>query len=599
MSMLVEQEQTESFEPVIHTRARSSWLAEHDLRLLDIAAVTVGLLLCVAYGSMFLIPSWTPRFAVLLVTAPVGVAVLALQVARRDAIACVSAVLVGLSALAGITNGHLRSGLIGTIGTEESTLILLASLALLSIGRELTEQGRRAVGWAVVAGTSLSCAIGLLQYLAHADSGLFTMTADRASGLTTNPVYFGAMAAGGFGIVVGRRSSNGRTMPLDVLLAAWFGIAIALSGSRVALGSAVLVAAIVIGLRRTRRALFTSLGATVGVLIGTGITATAGAGASAVNRVSGGGVGNRRAEWGYALDAIRDRPVLGWGWGEYRTAIQGRIDVEVARELGPAMRQSLFDAHNIVLGTTVALGVVGLTVAVTLAVLIGRQARGALAVGASALAISWLMQPMGLATFPLAMLLFGASLSAVAPRVASTSTVANDVAESGVTGPAIADRSWLTWMLVPGLLLGAYVSGVDVSIRRAFDDSDSERVAALADLLPPDPVLADVVAQSWQADALNSEAGVTTSVEQSLDWSRRSVELQDDRSMWWLRHAFRLSLLGRPEEALDAVREARQLEPNSWTAVDLELMLLEHLGETAAYDSLLPLGCELEVPRCD
>jgi hypothetical protein len=97
------------------------------------------------------------------------------------------------------------------------------------------------VGWAVVSGAALSSSIGLLQYLNQAQYGIFALTAERASGLTTNPVYFGAMAAGAFGIVVGRQSSNARTVPVDVALSAWFGIAIALSGARVALGSSAAV----------------------------------------------------------------------------------------------------------------------------------------------------------------------------------------------------------------------------------------------------------------------------------------------------------------------------------------------------------------------
>ena len=64
---------------------RTSWLAEHEMGVVDAAAALIGLLLCVAYGSFFLIPGWTPRVAVLLVSLPLGIVVLALQTARRDA----------------------------------------------------------------------------------------------------------------------------------------------------------------------------------------------------------------------------------------------------------------------------------------------------------------------------------------------------------------------------------------------------------------------------------------------------------------------------------------------------------------------------------
>ncbi len=581
---------------------RTSWLADHDLGPLDVVAALVALLLCVAYGSFFLIPGWTPRIAVLLATAPLGVAILAIQTTRRDAIAITSAVLIGLALLTGLFSGHPWSTVIGTVGTEESALILSASLGLLAIGRELSPQGRRAVGWAVVVGASLSSAIGLLQYLTQADAGLFALMGERVSGLTPSPVYFGAVAAGAFGIVVGRQSSNSRTVVLDVLLAAWFGVAISISGSRVALGAAVVVAVAALGLRRSSRALFGSLGMLGGVAVGAVITATVGTGASAVNRVAGGGVGDRREAWGYAFDAFRERPLFGWGLGEFRRVVQGRIDAQLAKVLGPAMDQSLFDAHNTIMGVAVSLGIAGLAVVVVLTVLLMRRARGGLAVGAVALALSWLLQPMGLATFPLALLLLGASMPGVPERVwavaddAGTDDVGTaDVGTAEARDSPLHTRPWLLWLLLPGIVAGLYLIVVETSIRRAADRLDAERVEDLVELLPPDPVLADIVAQGWQAEAASGDLQAQG---RSLEWSERAVELQDDRSRWWIRHAIRQLTFADAEAALESVREARRLEPNSWTGVDLELILLDVLGDDAARQALMPLGCELGVPSC-
>jgi hypothetical protein len=69
--------------------------------------------------------------------------------------------------------------------------------------------------------------------------------------------------------------------------------------------------------------------------------------------------------------------------------------------------------------------------------------------------------------------------------------------------------------------------------------------------------------------------------------------------MWWLRHAFRQYLLGEPEGALTSVHQARQLEPNSWTGVDLELVLLDLLSDDESREALMPLGCALGVPQCE
>ena len=377
-------------------------------------------------------------------------------------------------------------------------MILVGALGLLAIGRELSEQGRRAVGWAVVTGASLSCAVGLLQYLMQVDVGLFTLTAGRASGLTSNPVYFGAVAAGAFGIVAGRKSSDPRTVALDALLAGWFGIAIALSGSRVALGSVVLIGAFAMFVRRNRRALMSVLGVLVGVAIGTVITSTVGSGLSAVSRVSSGNAGDRRETWSYALDAFRERPLQGWGLGQFRMVVQNRITVDLAQTLGPGRDQTLFDAHNIVIGVAVSLGLVGIVGLVFLLVLLIRQARGGLAVGACGLALSWLLQPMGLATFPIAMLLFGASLPGVLGNVVSP---ALGVDATGGSVRPFGARPWLVWLLLPGLVAGLYLTGVETSIRRAVDRGDAAQTERLVELLPPNPPLADLAARAWFARA--------------------------------------------------------------------------------------------------
>jgi hypothetical protein len=380
-------------------------------------------------------------------------------------------------------------------------------------------------------------------------------------------------------------------VPLDALLAVWFGIAIALSGSRVALGSAVLVGVVVVAVRRSRRGVLDLVGLVGGVGIGTVITSTFGSGLSAVNRVASDSAGDRGETWSYGLDAFRDRPLLGWGLGQFRPAVQGRITEDLARAMGADRDRTLFDAHNLVVGVAVSLGVIGLVVVGVLGVLIARKARGGLAVGACALALSWLLQPMGLATFPLALLLFGASLPGVL-AAAPTSQV-----DTEAMPPALwmfAGRRWLALLLIPGLCAGMYLAAVEASIQRAGTDGNAAELERWVGRLPADPVLSDIAAQAWQAVApLDASA-----VDRSLEWSDRAVSLQGDSSRWWIRHAIRQYSFDRPEEALTSVRAGRRLEPNSWLGVDFELFLLDELGDESGLEDLMPLGCALGVPRC-
>ena len=88
---------------------------------------------------------------------PIGAALIVIQAVRRDEIAITSAALVSIAVVAELSTSHVRASVLGTIGTEESALILLGALRSpgRSVGSCRTRAGR-AVGWAVVSGAALS-----------------------------------------------------------------------------------------------------------------------------------------------------------------------------------------------------------------------------------------------------------------------------------------------------------------------------------------------------------------------------------------------------------------------------------------------------------
>ncbi len=69
--------------------------------------------------------------------------------------------------------------------------------------------------------------------------------------------------------------------------------------------------------------------------------------------------GGRFPTWRAATDAVIETPFFGWGLGRFRFAVQGRLSVEDMAVLNGA---SFFDAHNVVVGLAVAVGVPGLIV---------------------------------------------------------------------------------------------------------------------------------------------------------------------------------------------------------------------------------------------
>jgi O-antigen ligase len=545
----------------------------------DVVASVLTLGLCVAYGTMFLVPSWTPRMMFVVAAAPIGTALVVRQAAQRDRIAITSLALllwgIGVSLVAANPVGSI----VGRVGIEESGLVLAAAVGALALGRELSDRGRVAVTWAALLGIALSCIVGLLQYLVQTDSGTLSLYAGRSSGLTSNPVYFGACAAGASGIVIARSSAQ-RFAPADLAMAILFGTAISLSASRVALGASILLAAYHCAVRRTRPTLLASGALLCGVGVGTLLTYTVGEGLNSVNRLADGGA-SRTKVWRYGIDAVLERPIQGWGFGEFRTAVQGRVTVDHARTLGDGMQNDLFDAHNAVIETAVALGVVGLLLAAVLVALICRHARGPLAVGVAALSLSWMLQPMGLATFPLALLLVGSALP-MARR-------------SGDHDGAAPTSARFVLLVVPGVVAALVIGAIDISAEGRLTGADSSGLAAIVDALPDDAVLANIVGQSYELDAADGDEAAAW---QALRWRERSTESQPDRTRWWVARSLLEARLGDFEAALRSVDRALVLEPNSWSAVELKVALLEASGESDEVLELMPQACDLGVPSC-
>jgi tetratricopeptide (TPR) repeat protein len=249
----------------------------------------------------------------------------------------------------------------------------------------------------------------------------------------------------------------------------------------------------------------------------------------------------------------------------------------------------MFDAHNAVVETAVALGVVGLAIAGILVALVCARARGPLAIGALGLALSWLLQPMGFATFPLALLLAGGALSAAN----GPSSGADEQSIVTTRWPA-ADR--FAWFLVPGLAVALAVGAFDVSALHRYEAGDSAGLAALVDAVPDDGALADTVAQSYEFSAKYGDAAAAQA---ALSWRTRATDAQPDRSRWWFRRALLEGSLGDLDAALVSVDRALALEPNSWTAIELKMRILDDSGDTESRDALMPLACALAVPSCE
>lgn len=533
--------------------------------------IVAGLLLVLVLPPVFF-ESWTPRFAVVIAAAPIGVLLLVAQVRRRDLAATLLAAAVVWTVLAAFTTGAVRSALLGFVGRELSALVLIAVAGLWSVGRVMSQPGRAMLAWTVLLGAALSAAVGVIQVVADVQSGPFSLLADRPIGLVPNPVYFGAVCASGLALGVRMWTpTNWRVVVGPVVV---LGFATTLSGSRVALlsaGVSVLAVAALYGRSTHHLAALTALGSMgLGTLLDWGV----GTGRDSISRLSDEPTtsAGRLDVWRYAMDAWLERPLTGYGFGRFRPAVQDRFTLDFVRATAQdETTQAWFDPHNAVIAVLLAVGVVGLLLFGSWFAVAASTIRGPLVWALAPLAIHWMLQPLSLATLPLAMLVFGAASQP--PREPELRRVP------------------LRLALGVGLSLGATMLIGDALFQRAVDAGDADRMATVATIWGRDPVVADVIAQ----------VAVTDRDEDTLLWRERATDAEPDRPLWWTRLADEELRRDNTSRADRAVSTALQLQPTNPDALRVESLVAFRLGDVdrmqAALDSLCTLGladCDLE-----
>lgn len=577
-----------SQEPDEQLRGRSgdqqSWFARRGLDTVDLLTLAAVFFLCIGFAPFSLVFGWTPRMAVLIATLPISAFALARQVRRRDRIAILTAILAGWTVLAALLSDAPRYALFGTFGADQSGLIIIGSVAMLALGRNLSREGRAVLGPIFVSGIALSCLVGLAQFVLGVDSGPFAIGAGRVFGLASNPVYFGSLAAGALAVVACRVvMAKGWVVP--GLLVAFFGVLVVLSGSRIALVAAGVSALWPLIHWRTRREAAVVFSAVVGVALGNLLASSSGSGT--VGRVTEAGSGGRTEMWRTSIAPILERPILGWGPGQFHTAVQSHISATFQMTEGAGLLNSWRDPHNVVLGAAISLGLVGLVIVAILTVAIARHARGALAVGGSVIAIAWLLQPAPVMTMPLALVLVGAALPSVSElRGSSRSGTGAD--ETTNDGELRTFAIWQTGVVLLAVGLALYLFVADARIRSAAESFDAVAVEEAITWLPPDPILTDVATVVWMTD---SSVTATDAVQRSAQSAARSAELQPGLAAWWTKLAIRQFLAGDSDLARVSAERALTMEPNSFTALSV-------LQEVARVDDDAELRAQIQAKSC-
>jgi O-Antigen ligase len=507
--------------------------------LIELALIALSCMLPLAYLDMFLVDAWTPRMALALFALPIGTFLLLDDARRGDAGSIAAVGFLTVCTLSTVVNGVPGWVLHGGFGRESSLVYVLGLFAIWAMAKRASPDATRYAIGAVGIGLVINGLIGVLQVIVKPGSGAFAMLGSRPAALLSNPVYFGACLAAATvwaAHMAGRERVSGRAA---VIALSFFAMCVSLSGSRIATAAALVGvgAALLSAPHRARWHIV--LGCVAGTAAG--IAVTAATDSRGLSERAGAELDGRFDVWLYAWQAFGERPLLGYGFGQFRAAVQPFFEPEfVAQHADTGVVQSWPDAHNLIVQYAIIGGLPAVALLGWFAYSAARTSRGPLAWAALTIAITWLFQPVQLATGPLAMLLLGLS---AAPTLRPT----NETDEHTEPG-----RSPTAVFLFLGILLGGSLVGLDNRLNTALADRDASEFTSWARIAPDDPLLAA------KAASLNDQSGRD---DVGLEWSEITVRLEPfDAAQLSLLAVRRLSA-GEDAVAVRHIRAALEIDP--------------------------------------
>jgi tetratricopeptide (TPR) repeat protein len=535
-----------------HQRSSAgSWL--EDATALDAFAMVVAALLPVAISPVMGSYTFTPKFAVVLVLAAVGVPVLARRALAGERASWVGAGFLLVALVSATVSGSPLVGFFGMYLTGTGWLFWCAAVGAWAIGRSLSERGRELVASSLVLGAAADALVAVAQQALQLRSpvlGLYQGT--QADGLMGNPVFLESILLGATAIVLVRTC---RQSALWSLVAALLAAALELSGERFALALLALLAVAAVVLYRSRRAaLFVA--ASFGAYGVTYLAANAALHAKLTRSVTS---NPRVLLWKSLAHALAHEVLLGFGPGQTITASTRYSSHALARRL--AVGSDFADAHDIFAEVVVTTGLLGLAAFLVFAWSSLRHTSGPLlAYGAMAVAVE-LVEPLNVGVTPLVLLAIGAAWRPV-HAASGTGHELGAALQSG--------RIWAA-----GATTVLVCAAVAASAVMLFGDYEANE--AILYYRYPDAVSAAHALRVWAAPALlpaqvaaNHAAADTDSRHWHLlarAWIATAVERQPTDSYLWTSLGAADEALGHTGAAISDDRRALTLYPYSVEAL--------------------------------
>lgn len=405
------------------------------------AALTVAISPAVASKS------FTPKYAILLIVAAVGIVPFIASLRRsKDAVASWAALaflVVGL--ISALTSVAPSVSIFGLYLWGTGWLLWLGCAGAFGIGLRMQSAD---IDWLVgglVIGAIANSLLALYQTLAVPSSATFgPYQANQADGFLGNPIHLEALLLGVIAIVAWRATRSLRALWMWTPALLLMSVALEFTTERFAI---LLLPILMLGLIvwRRRRGLIASLLIAAGYAIG-----YVGGGTNLGSRVSQGasspGFALRFHIWKVAAKALLHHPFIGVGPGLFEAGTAPFLTRALARQIGPG--ELFSDAHNFIVEVALTTGVIGLACFAVWLISAVRKVRNPLLLFALAVFAVELVEPLNVAMTPLAFLALGACAVAPLPRSDGS------VARSGSSGAALIGRAVIALLVVVSLALG-------------------------------------------------------------------------------------------------------------------------------------------------
>ena len=501
--------------------------------------------LCLAFSPKVNSVTFTPKFAVLLLFAAVGIVPLARLVVadsplRWPARAAVAFLAVAL--VSALVSPSPNIGFFGLYLWGTGWLFWLGAAGAFAIGATLGPKERRWLLAGLLVGALGNALIAIFQIVKDLPTpGLSLFNGSQADGLLGNPIHLEALLLGALALVLGRACRAPLRWGAPVLLLA---VGLEFTFERFALivlALLVLYALYTYGLRRG--AMFTLL---VGLGYGVGYL---GGGSGLGSRVSSGTgettFGLRLRVWLQGARYVLHHPVLGAGPSQLRTAMDSSATLAFYQHV--LAGKILTDGHDVFVEVAVTTGLLGL--ACFLVWLLGAAriaGRSAFLGFAGAMIAVELVEPINVAILPLAFLALGAATAVRlrpegTPEEPASQQVTPDVEQNvGRQHSGRLPYAQVTTVAALAMALFLAVSMVlgDVYMFRGTNSGPGKpfnlAAAKVAErLLPywPDPALE--VAQIKAFDSLNRVSAASADLAEARQWTAVAASRDPKNPQIW------------------------------------------------------------------